>query len=173
MNIDSSLIVGGITVNLYARLDWTQTYTVIGGRSTRRLQNGTAIRQTHWTKLKTQVSAQGVIPPGLDGLDYGQPQTLACAAPRSMAQATRVFALPAARRTDTGYTPRGWAYVYDEWIETAVGIVVNTATLDAVANASQYRIVWYPYITAYIDPPEEETDIMADDYRWTLTAEEQ
>lgn len=173
MNIDSSLIVGGITVNLYARLDWTQTYQTLGGRQTRRLMNGTAIRQTHWSKLKTTISAQGVIPPGLDSLDYGQPMTLACAAPRSAAKATRVFTLPVARRSDTGYTPRAWAYVYDEWIETALTIVDNTATATAVTNASQYRVIWTPSFTAFLDPPELETDIMADDHRWTLTAEEQ
>lgn len=170
--MDSNLILGGIVVPLHARLEWQQTYEPIGGTVVHRMASGAAIKQTHWRKLSTTVTARGTIPPALLSLDYDGTLVMDCAAPRSLGGTGLVYTLPATRRTDTGYTPRAFALVAGRWVPAVLGIVTNTATITAVSGAEQYQIWYWPRLTVYCEPPAEQDDIMGADYGWTLVAEE-
>lgn len=166
------LEIGGVIIPLHASLGLTQTYTALGGSTTRRALSGAAVRRTHWRRLATTLSAQGSIPTGLQALDYDAPLTLRCVAARSVYAAGAVITLPTARRSDAGHTARGYALVGQYWQVTSAIEDGDTLTLTAVPGASRYRADYLPELTVVADPPQEDHDRYRDEYRWTLTAEE-
>ncbi len=167
-----NLIIGGIEVPVMAGLSLRQTYDPIGGSSVLRMQSGAAVKQTHWRRWRTSIQADGWIPPGLDALDYSQALQLACVATRSIMTAVLVVELPAARRSDAGYAPRAWALVGEGWQSTAIAMAGDEATITPVADASRYKVDYYPLMTVFTDGPSEDVDASGAAFRWSLTAEE-
>lgn len=168
-----SLILGGVSVPLIAALDLSQSYEPIGGVSTLRTLNGTAVRRQHWQKLRTSISGGGWIPAGLQALDYSGALSLSCIAPRSVHSANVNATLPAARRSDAGYLPYAHAVLADgQLVDTAVSLVGNAATATAVTGAAAYLFHYYPVLSVLADPPAEEFDRSAGSFTWSLSAEE-
>lgn len=168
-----SLILGGVEIVLDAVGTLQQSYQPIGGSSLLRMQSGKGIKQTHWQKLSTTIQGDGWLPPGLMDLDYSQPLLLSCIAPRSVVGIGTALPLPAARRSDAGYTPQGLALVGRQWVATAVSMSGDTANLTPVSGASRYQALYYPELTVYADEPQEEMDVTGAAHRWSLTAEEE
>lgn len=166
------LILGGAVVPLHAALGLRQTYEPIGGSVVLRMQSGAALKQRHWRKLRTSIQGDGWMPPGLVDLDYDGPLLLSCVKPRSIVTPATVATIPSARRSDAGYQPRGWALVGEQWIDTAVAMNVDEATLTPVVGASQYKVDYYPEFMVVTEGPQEEGDLGSASYRWTLVAEE-
>lgn len=169
---DLVLELGGVIVPQHAALDLEQTYEPIGGYTTRRMLSGAGSKQTHWLKLRTTIRGSGWIPAGLDGLDFSAPMELKCIKPRAVTSAANVFTIPAARRSDAGYEPAGRALVDGQWVESSVGMVGNTATVAAVAEATQYQVLYYPQLQVIADPPREVLDASGAAYSWSLNCEE-
>ena len=142
-----NIIIGGVEVSLDSAHDLTQTYADIGGRSLRRMLNGAANLQSHWTKVRTTISGSGRLPAGLDGLDYNAQLSLSCMAPKSIYGASNSIVLPATRRSD--WPPHGYAIVNGRQVPTSISIATNTATLGVVAGATGYVCVYYPTMTVY------------------------
>ena len=165
-----NIIIGGIEVSYDASTALDQTYETIGGFATLRTLNGTAIKQTNWTKLRTRISGSGNMPAGLDALDYSASLTIQCAAPRTVGSISNVITLPAARRTD--HPPHGYAIVNGRQVRTAVSIATNTATLTTVAGATTYVCAYYPTLTVFANPPQLSFDARGVVAGWTIEAEE-
>ena len=173
-------VLGGVVVPVESVLDFTQGYEPLGGTARLRLMSGAAVQQVWWRKLRTTLSGAGWWPSGLEGLDYDSALTLLCAAPRTLLSASNVIALPAARRTDTGYMPVGHARLPGagtevgggELVRTVVGVVDHVATLSPVAGATGYQVAYWPALSVLADPPALEADLPGAQHRWTLTAEE-
>jgi hypothetical protein len=143
-------------------LNFTHTYESIGGYSTLRMMNGTALKQQNWQKLKVSISGNGGLPFGLNGLDYSKLITLKCGAPRAIVRPTNSFTLPSARRTDTGYEPVTFKLVEGFWIPLA-----------AAGTATAYKQLYYPQISCFMDPPQESFFWEGSPpTSWSLTAEE-
>lgn len=173
MNVPTELILGGITVPFAARHGLQCDYAAIGGASVLRLSDGTGVKRQRWEKTRVDISAEGNVPPGLEGLDYGGPLTLACPAPRQMGGSGLVYTLPAARRADAGYTPTGQAERADGlWQPTALALAGDIATLTAVPGATAYRVLWYPLLSVLLPRPPQALDLNDGIYRWSLEAEE-
>lgn len=170
--MSGELILGGVRVPIHASMEFQQSYEPIGGHAMHRLNNGTLVKQFRWRKIATSITARGTIPPALLSLDYDGTLVMDCAAPRSLGGTGLVYSLPAARRTDTGYTPRARALVGERWVPAQIDITDHVATLTAVANAVQYQVWYWPRLTVYCEPPSEQTDTMEADCGWTLNAEE-
>ena len=172
--------LGGIRVAIEAALNFSQTYEPLGGTARLRLMSGAAVQQVWWRRLRTVLTGDGWWPPGLDGLDYDGPLTLLCAQPRTLQAASNVLTLPAARRSDAGYTPQGYAVVRGQSAQVGGGDLVATplalagdvATLDVVAGAVGYQVAYWPALTVVADPPTVSGDVATATHRWTLTAEE-
>ena len=169
-----SLIVGGISIPPEAALDLTQSYEPEQGAALLRMMNGNLKKQTQWQgKLATRIAGGGWIPIGLQALDYAATMTLACIAPRAIDAAGTSIVLPAARRADAGCTPRGFAIGADgRQVETSIGIATNTATLGAVAGALGYRVLYWPLLTVFAEPPTASVDARRAAYSWELNAKE-
>lgn len=165
------LIVAGLELPYQADAI-SQTYERFGGFTARprRLANGAPIVQHRWEKLRTTISAQHHTPPGLAGLDWTAPFTLACIAGRSVQSLSNAITLPAARRNDVA--PYGFAI-------TAAGLQVptpgslagNVLTLTAVAGAAFYKATYFPLltVTAGLNERTDQVDLVIG---WELTAEE-
>lgn len=153
-------------------LSYSQTYEVIGGRSTFRTLDGTAVKQQNWTKLKTTVSGSGSLPVGLVGLDFSQPLTLKCGAPRKISSNSNVIVIPANRRTETSHIPFAFKYIDGIPEKADLSLVGNVATVTADGSASGYSVSYYPQIEVIMDDPNESADLLGSDYQWSMTAEE-
>ncbi|MDZ7735884.1 MAG: hypothetical protein U5P41_07140 [Gammaproteobacteria bacterium] len=140
----AGLILGGVTLPAEANIGIRQTYELLGGRAQLRMASGTARLLNRWQKLRTRISGDGWTPRELAALDFGEPLLLACVAPRAVAASGNEFDIPAARRSDSGYGPLGWALVNGELTRTPLEMDGDTATLDAVAGASRYEVWYWP-----------------------------
>ena len=168
------LIIGGVTVPVYAMTEISQRYEPLQASHDRRTADGTLITRTLWSgKLRTVISGSGLIPPGLADLDFDSNMTLSCVAHRAITQAGNVFTLPAARRTDSGSTPYGRAAVGDAWVSTPVdSLVSNTLTLTAVTGATAYQAVWFPELTVKARLVSEDHPEHGQAFGWSVEAEE-
>lgn len=167
------LEIGSVAVPLWASMEIAQTYALIGGAAVLRMMNGAAKKQTHWQRLATTISGAGNIPAGLDGLDYSQPLVIKCVAPRSITAASNVIAIPAARRSDAGHLPHGFAETAAGVLQaTPVSMAGNVATLTPVVGAARYQVLWYPQFSALSDGPREDGDVGQARSGWQIEAEE-
>lgn len=164
--------IGGITAPILAALDFSQTYESIGGSVTHRMQSGRAIKQTHFKKLRTVLSGQGWVPAGLDNLNYDEPLLLKCAAPRTVSSKSNQLTLPASRRADTGFEPKGYALINGELREVPIKIQANIATLDPVADAACYQVQYYPEIMVFSEPLQSQVNLSGAEFVWSLICEE-
>jgi hypothetical protein len=140
------LTLDGLRLPLQAAGEIQQTYEQFGGFGTLRLGLGAIVHQEVWRKLRTTLSASGLIPPGLDAIDWTATHTLGCIAPRSIHEADNVITLPAARRTDAA--PFGFAIDANGLLRpVSVALVGNVATLGTVAEAIGYQVLYYPLLT--------------------------
>jgi hypothetical protein len=148
--------------NVYECLNFTQTYETLGGFSTIRMLNGTAVKQNQWQKLKTTLSGGGLVPVGLADLDFRLPITIKCGVPRAITRPTNSFSLVAPHRTDTGYAPVVFKLVDGYWVSLA-----------ASGTAIKYMQLYYPLLTCLASPPQESYNWDGvTPSSWTLTAEE-
>ncbi|MCP8465933.1 hypothetical protein NK553_18435 [Pseudomonas sp. ZM23] len=138
------------------------------GATVVRMSDGAAVKMTHWSgKTSGQLSGSGLVPLGLDGIDYSRPLDLLLTHPRSMAQAAPSFVLPAPCRSDR--EPWGLALVEGRWRPvpcTRSGLNVD---LVIIPGATLYMVQWMPAYRVFADPPQET---MGTGHGWTLNWQE-
>lgn len=175
-----TLVIGGIEVPVHSLHDFRQSYSVVGGYNNRRRKyDGTGFAQEVWKRLKTVITASGILPPGFGSFEPTQQYVVQCAAGRKVESLSNVIALPAGRRSGGIYDPVGYAWVpevgkhiADSEVEVGFSSVAgDTYTLNTHAGAQHYYVVYYPVITAYIQVTED-IDVREAGYGWTLDAEE-
>ncbi len=165
--------LGGVVVPVNAAGDVNIDFEDIGGYTwpPLRTMNGTARFQQHWRKLRVRVSGSGVVPAGLAGLDYTAQHTLKSNGTRAVQSVSNVITIPAARRTDTGYAPTGYAVVNGHYRPTDIALVGNVATLTVVTGASGYGVLYYPQLTVNARFASGMGEAGAR-HNWTIEAEE-
>lgn len=151
--------LGGIRIPVLALVPVSrQTFDSDVVEALHRMGDGSYRKQTlagSVGKLRTTLSGEGPFPPGLDGLDFSGTLLLKSAAQRDIVSASRFIDIPAERRSDTGYTPFGRAYVdtprFDTPVQTPVNMVGDQAQLTAVPDATRYQVIWYPEFLVWVD----------------------
>lgn len=174
MSTVSDIILGGVRIPISSAYTLSQTYAPLGGFLTLRTLNGSAVKQQNWSKIVTTINGEGAIPVGLSEVDFKLSQVLSCGSPRGVTSSSNIMTLPPGRRTDPGFEPTG-CFSTDNgvtWQPTTIGIIVDVATLGADPAAQLYRVEYYPEITVFADPPEEQIDAHLRVFGWTLNAEE-
>lgn len=167
------LIVGGVTVPVYAMIEISQRYEDISATYRSRVRSGSAKHRTIFSgKIRTVVAGSGLIPAGLQTVDYTTSFTLSCIKHRGILSASPNIALPTTRRSDAGSEPYGRALAGDTWIETPAVMVGDTAQLTPVSGATQYQAIYFPEITVFADPPTEDKPQHGPTFGWSLIAEE-
>ncbi|MCP5428546.1 MAG: hypothetical protein H6966_09810 [Chromatiaceae bacterium] len=169
------ITIGGIEIQPEAGARFFQSYVNRRVSTDHLMGDGSISRQTLAGtdgKLTTRITGRGIIPLGLQGIDTKIPQTLKCSAPLSVASASNVIDIPAARRGDSGYEPAGFAIVGGRR-----GIHVNSderrsGDPGGVSGATAYYVTYYPQITALIDIDEQALDAGNAEYSFSITGTE-
>lgn len=172
MRRQPDLMIDGLLLPVHAAGAIEQTFEDFGAFSTLRLGLGAAVHQEVWRKVRTSLSATGLIPPGLDSVDWSQSHTLGCVAARSVQSATPELAIPAGRRSDA--PPYGFALMpAGRLVPVAVDVAGDVATLATVAGADGYQVLWYPLMTVIApDGLRTRFDARGAVAGWDLVAEE-
>jgi hypothetical protein len=166
-----TLEIGGLVVTVQAAGEIEQSFDDIGGSAIIRMLDGTGIKQSHWRKLRTRITGSGQVPPGLAGLNYDDELLLKSCGARSIQAATNVITVPAARRTDAGYEPRGYAIVNGMYAFTPLALVGDVATLTAVSGAQGYGVKYWPQLTVLAEFSESNQETRSI-WSWQIEAEE-
>lgn len=170
-----SFEIGSLVIRPVAGFDLQQEYQAIDPENLLRTVSGRAIKQMTYSKLRVTTSGSGWVPAGLQTLDRSQQFVVKCIKPRFIEAnfATRQATLPAARRSDAGHTPWGYAFKADgSAVSSSVSMAGNVATVAAVSGAVAYGVGYLPQITAYVMAPAESGDMGSATYRWEIVAEE-
>lgn len=164
--------LGGLVIPITAALQLSQDVQVIGGRSGLRFANGASLRQQAWQKLRVTLSAEGWVPLGLDALDFEATMTFKAGVPHALRANGNTITLPTARRTDGGYEPFARAHLPAGDVHTEVEMVGHVATCTAVEGALSYTVSYFPQLTVWADPPEQQFDRANATASWNLALEE-
>lgn len=164
--------LGGIVVPITAALSLNQNVELLGGRTPLRFANGASLRQRAWRKLRVILSADGWVPLGLDSLDFEATMTFKAGVPHALRANGNAVTLPAARRSDEGYVPFARAHLPDGDIATSVSLMGNVATCVVVSGALSYTVSYYPQLTVWADPPDQQFNRAEAATSWSLALEE-
>lgn len=164
--------LGGFPIHIKAGLEFSQSYETISGTAIHRMQSGRAVKQTHFKKLKTVISGKGWVPTGLDNLDYSIPLWLKSAVPLSISSNLQQLLLPYIARNDVGYSPKGFALVDGELIESKLVIDGRLVTLEYVDDTLSYQVHYYPELLVYAEPPQVHGNVTSSEFSWSITCEE-
>lgn len=165
------LVIGGIEIPIRASHQLAQNYTPIQAVSRVRMMDGGLTQQSAWRgKLLTEIQGDGLIPSGLQLIDWSVPVTIKCIAERAVTSSSNVIDVHPNRRSDYGVVGR--ALVGTQLVDTPVSMSGNTATLTTVSGATAYQAYYWPEIECYSDGPEETRGARTADYGWSLIAEE-
>lgn len=166
-----------VTITIHEAMEFSQDYTPISGATVNRMQNGAAVKQTHWEKLATSISCSGVIPTAIAQIDFADQYLMRCGAKRAISSSSPNITLPAARRSDAGYEPQGYGLIEDgygrgEWQESTTVMAGDVAQITPVAGATLYRAYYWPEFYVFSEPPNESANVHGADFNWNLSAEE-
>lgn len=175
----TTLEIGSIVVPSESLGEFEQTYTELAQTFFRRTADGTGVlRSIGNTKLRTVINGVGWIPSALENIDRSTTHVIRCAMTRTASSGSTTVTLPAARRSDAGHQPIGFALVGDQLVSSVItnladinSAVTNDATLTAIAGASGYRVHYFPEITAAIVSAECQGTGGAS-FNWSFEAEE-
>lgn len=170
--VGKSFELGGVLVPLTVALNLNQSIARVGGRSSLRFANGTSLRQQAWQKLRVTLSGDGWVPLGLDSLNFEATMQFRAGVPHALRANGNVITLPVARRTDAGYLPFARAHTADGDVATPVALDGNVATCTVVSGALSYTVSYYPQLTVWADPPEQQFDRAGASASWELLLEE-
>lgn len=143
---------------------------VIGGSSILRMSNGDGLKMTRWEKLAFTISAEGLVPPALDGLNYKEPLEFRSNQVSSMQRTDRVFTLVSTPRPD--HAPWGYALVGDQLQRAPVSVVGNVVTVADVPGARLYQVWWFPVYSVIAKRPTKSQSPTSRRWGWSLAMEE-
>lgn len=160
------ITLGGVEIDAEAGPE-SQDVSRLGGSAVVRMSLGAGVKMTHWGKFAGEISGSGLLPAGLDGLDYSAPLSLLLTQPRSKVQSAPDFVLDTACRPDR--EPWAYARVGGRWLPAACNRSGSTVAVTPAVGADRYRVEWMP---AYQVLAEEPSASMAGRHGWSIRWEE-
>lgn len=161
-----SVMLGGIALDIYAGAP-EQAEEPIGGSTVLRMSDGSAVKLTHWRKMGGVLTGQGLMPAGLDGLDYSLPLELRSTQVTSMTGAGPAFTLSSTPRPDMA--PWAFARVDGHWRRTPCSLLAGVVTVTPQPSADLYQVHWMPVYSVFAEPPSRGQSTR---HTWSLTWEE-
>lgn len=166
------ITIGGIEINPEVGASFSQSYLNRRISTDHYMGDGSIIRQTLAGtngKLATRIEGSGWAPLGLESIDTTVKQVIKCGAPLSISGASTSITIPSARRSDSGYTPLGFAVVSGGIVPTTISMTDDDATLGAVTGATSYYVTYVPEITAWVDIESQSLDSSDGKYSFVIT----
>ena len=121
------------------------------GESVVRLGLGSGVKMTHWGKAAGSISLTGLIPLGLDGLDFSGPLLLKLTMPECITGPGLVHELTSTPRDDVA--PWAYALVDGDYQRTPCVLAAGFVTVTAVSGAELYTVEWMPMYTVFVPHP--------------------
>ena len=169
MNI-LTLIVDGIEIPFDAADELEQSYDVLGGRTTR-FMSGRLAKQTHWQKLRVEMSGSGRIPVGLSAVDTTGAFQLHCVTALAISTPSLNLTLPRAFRTDT--PPWATAQVGINSVLTPVSVDGLDVNITPVPGARFYLVNYLPILNVFATSGVgQSNNVYQTRHGWSLTVEE-
>jgi|SRR3990167_608569 len=160
------ITLGGIEIDRHAGAP-ELSEEGIGGETLLRMSDGAGVIMTHWQKMAGSISGQGLMPPGLDGLDYSQPLELRTTQVNSWQGTGLVYTLTSTPRPDVA--PWAFALLGGRWRSTPCSTVDGVSTVTAVTGADAYQVWWMPvYSVKAQRPPKQQSTT----HSWSIAWEE-
>jgi hypothetical protein len=161
-----SLMLGGIEIAPHAgALELSDEQ--IGGEGSLRLSDGTLVTMSRWQKAAGVISGQGLMPPGLDGLNFSAHHELRSTQVSTYQGAGPVFNLTSTPRPDKA--PWAFAQVGQQWRPTPCSTVGKVSTVTPVPGATAYQVWWMPVYMVKATRPRKT---QSSQHSWTLSWEE-
>ena len=162
-----SLMLGGIAIQPHAGAPEISEYP-IGGESSLRLSGGALVSMRHWEKMAGSISATGLVPPALAGLDFSQPLELRSIKAHNLQSTSTSFVLPFAPRPDKA--PWAFAVMPDRrFVPVSCTVTGRSGTVTALAGAAYYQLWFMPVYTVKCSRPSESQGSV---HGWQLDWEE-
>lgn len=174
MSTLGTIILGGLELPVRVAYAMAENEQEIGGYHFRRMHSGALRLQEHWSKFRIALQADGISGDGLAGLDVGAQLTFKSQSPRSIFSATEAITVPAARRTDGDYAPRGYSWRAGVRTPDSIASTVgNVITLTTVAGAAFYEVEFFRELTIMLtERPSRDLDSTGHRMSWRLVGEE-
>lgn len=167
--MDFPLMLGGIEILPHAGAPELGD-NAIGGSTVLRMSNGAGVKMTRWEKLAFTISAEGFVPPALDGLNYKEPLEFRSNQVSSMQKDTREFTLISTPRPD--YAPWAYAVVGNQLQRAPVTVEGNVVTVADVPGARLYQVWWFPVYSVLASRPTKSQSPASGRWGWSLVMEE-
>lgn len=161
------IMLGGVPIVTHAGAP-EQSEAPIGGSSLLRMSGGKAVKQQHWQCQSGTVSGNGLMPPGLDGLDYSLPLELRLTEVSNMVGEGPAFVLTSTPRPDKA----PWAfYQLDDgrWQRCACSFTDGVVAVPPVPGAVRYQVAWMPVYSVFTDKPSKT---QSTSHGWSFSWEE-
>ena len=161
------IMLGGVPIVTHAGAP-DQSVAPIGGSAVLRMSGGAGIKQQHWATASGSVSGNGMMPPGLDGLNYSVPLELRLTEVENMVGPGPEFLLTSTPREDKA----PWAFYQLEdqlWHRCACSFADGVVTVPPVAGAIRYQVAWMPVYSVFTDKPPKTQNTS---HGWSFSWEE-
>ncbi|WP_287030057.1 hypothetical protein [Pseudomonas sp. UBA6310] len=160
------ITLGGIPLSVYSGAP-DQSGEPLEGATLVRMSEGAGVKMSHWGKAAGSISGQGLLPLGLDALDYGSSLELRLTMPKSIASESPIVTLTTACRPDR--SPWAYALVDGDWKRTPCALAGDVATATEVPGAERYLVQWMPMYQVFASEPPTSMNTA---HGWTINWEE-
>ncbi|SIR82557.1 hypothetical protein SAMN05878276_0413 [Aquipseudomonas alcaligenes] len=148
------VMLGGVEIVVHAGVP-EQADAPVVAETIIRMGQGGGVKLTHFRKAGGTISGQGWMPPGLDGLDYGQPLELRLTKQQSITQASHLgITLTSTPRPDMA--PWAQALVGRDWVPTPMSLSGLAATVVPLPGAKMYSVQWMPRYWVFAQRPVQQ-----------------
>ncbi|MBK3797543.1 hypothetical protein CXF92_18510 [Pseudomonas sp. Choline-3u-10] len=162
-----NIMLGGVPIVTHAGAQQQTEEPLGAGSVVLRLSGGAGVKQQHWQRMSGTITGQGLMPPGLDGLDYSQPLELRSTQVSSIVGAGLEFSLTSVPRPELA--PWAFALVDNQWGRTPCAYANGVVTVEAVPGATLYQACWLPIYSVFATrPPKTQSTA----HGWSINWEE-
>lgn len=132
-----------------------------------RMSDGAGVNMHRWGKATGSISGQGLMPPGLDGLNFKQPMELRTTQVANIVGPGRVHAPTSTPRPDVA--PWAYALVDGQWARTPCVYAGGVITIEEREGAELYQACWMPVYSVFAKrPPKSQST----SHGWSIPWEE-
>lgn len=161
-----TIMLGGVPIVAHAGAP-EQTEEAIGGSTVLRMSDGAAVKMQHWQKTGGTITGAGLMPPGLDGLDFSQPLELRSTQVSNIVGAGPTFTLTSTPRPDKA--PWAHAFLDGRWVRTPCATLGGVVTVTQVTGATHYQVSWLPVYSVFATKPSKG---QSSTHSWSINWEE-
>lgn len=161
-----TIMLGGVPIVAHAGAP-EQSEEAIGGSTVLRMSDGAAVKMQHWQKTGGTITGAGLMPPGLDGLDFSQPLELRTTQVSNIVGPGPTFTLTSTPRPDQA--PWAHAFLDGRWVRTPCTTLDGVVTVTQVTGATHYQVSWLPVYSVFASKPSKA---QSSSHTWSIPWEE-